>query len=589
MENINNWDLRKMYPTDEDWYNKLEEVKILVNKLCDKKGNCANSAKNLLDTAKLYFDIDQNLYDLHVFSNSNFDQDMSDKNAKHLYEVFQNEVTEIGQKISFLAPELMQYDMDTFNRYKSECSELSEYEFFAKNFLEKKEHILSDELETALVMLNDMGESFSKVYEDLTVNDFEFAEIKTPKGEIIKADESNYQIALQSSDRAFRENYYKSFLTTYGKHKDTITSIYYGNVKNNVFEAKIRKYQSAREMSLFANHIPVKVYDNLIKTVEENTKQLHDYVKYRKEKMNLDDIHFYDLFVPLVKESTKTYSFEEAKQLVIKATEILGQDYTDLVKKAFDERWIDVYPKNNKRPGAYSTGSYTSAPYILLNYTGTLDDVFTLAHEIGHSIHTYYSCKNQPYQYSNYSIFCAEVASTLNEQLLNKYLYDNATNDGEKAVLLDKKINDIRSTFYRQTMFASFENQTHKWVENKKPLISTDLCNLHAELNKLYYGDEFVVDEVLSYEWARIPHFYSAFYVYQYATGISASIAIAKNIFENGNSAIENYKKFLKGGSSKNPIDMLKVAGVDMESKDTILATIEDFSKTLNLLKQLDK
>lgn len=587
MENINNWDLRKMFPTDKDWYDRLEYVKGIVDELCKRKGGCAINPTQLLKTAKQYFEINEKLYELQVFANSNFDQDMSDKKAKHLYEVCQNEVTSIGERLSFLAPELMQYNMETFNKYKNECEQLKEYEFFAENFFAKKKHILSKDLETVLVRLNDIGESFSKVYEDLTVNDFEFEEITTPKGETIKADEANYQVALQSHDRKFREKYYKSLLTTYKKHKDTITSIYYGSVKNDVFTAKTRKYDSARSMSLFANHIPQEVYDNLIQTVEENTKPLHDYIKYRKEKMNVDDIHFYDLFVRLVNKGSKTYTYEEAKQLVIKATAILGEDYTKLVKRAFDERWIDVYPKPNKRPGAYSTGSYKSYPYILLNYTGTLDDVFTLAHEVGHSIHTYYSNQNQPYQYSSYSIFCAEVASTLNEQLLSKYLYDNAIDDNEKAILLDKKINDIRSTFYRQTMFASFENTTHKWVEDGTPLISTKLCKLHSDLNKLYYGDDFVVDEQLSYEWARIPHFYTAFYVYQYATGISASIKIAKNIFENGKSAIDDYKKFLKGGSSKTPIDMLKVAGVDMANKDAILATTEDFANTLKLLKKL--
>lgn len=587
MENTYNWDLRKMFNTDKDWYDRLDYVKKLVEKLCSRKDICFTNANEALITAKQYFEIDENLYELQVFANSNFDQDMSNKTAKHLYETCQNEITKISEQISFLAPKLMEYDMDTFLKYKKECKELEEYEFFAKNFFEKKEHILSNEMETLLVRLNDLGESFSKVYEDLTVNDFEHEQIKDSKGNMIKADESNYQIALQSDDRSFRERYYKAFLGTYGKHMDTMTSIYYGNVKNNVFTAKTRNYQSARHMSLFANHIPIKVYDNLIKTVEENVKPLHDYVKYRKEKMGLSDIHFYDLFVPMIKESSKKYSYEEAKELVINATAILGDDYKALVKKAFDERWIDVYPKPNKRPGAYSTGSYKSAPYILLNYTETLDDVFTLAHEVGHSIHTYFSCQNQPYQYSNYSIFCAEVASTLNEQLLSKYLFDNATDDNEKAILLDKKINDIRSTFYRQTMFASFENQTHRLVESSTPLISTNLCKIHAQLNKLYYGDDFVVDEQLSYEWARIPHFYSAFYVYQYATGLSASIAIAKNILQNGQSAIDDYKKFLKGGSSKNPIDMLKVAGIDMESKEPILRTIEDFEETLNLLKNL--
>lgn len=587
MEDQMRWSLREMFPADEDWNREMEQASEVAKALAGRKGHLAENAEALAETARLYLELEEKLYRLMVFANSNFDQNMADPAAKKLYETAQNQSTAIGEALSFMAPELMQYSMEDFHRYCEEKPELKEFAHFAEDFFARKEHILSDEMETLLVRMNDMGESFSKVFEDLTVNDMEFPMIQTLEGESIRANEANYAMALENPDPAFRRDYYKGLLGTYQKHINTLTSIHYGSVKNDCFTAKSRKYASARAAALFANHIPETVYDNLLETVRANVEPLHEYVAFRKERLGLDTLYFSDLFVPLVQESARKYTYEEAQKLVLDAVSVLGEDYTALIQKAFDERWIDVYPREAKRTGAYSTGAYKCKPYVLLNFTGTLDDVFTLAHELGHSLHTWFSNENQPLLYSGYSIFCAEVASTLNEQLLSRWLFEHSTSKEEKALLLCKRLDDIRSTFYRQTMFADFEYQTHKLVEAGEPLVPETLCGIHRKLNEDYYGPELTVDDYLSCEWARIPHFYSAFYVYQYATGIAASTAIAHRIFTEGASAVADYRKFLTTGGSGHPIDLLKIAGVDMASPKPVLDTIETFRTTLQELKAL--
>ena len=587
MEDTTRWSLRDMFPTDEEWNREMEAAAKIAQKLAERKGRLAVDAAALKETAALYVDLQDKLYRLMVFANSNFDQDMADVAAKKLYETAQNQSTAIGEMISFMAPELMQYSMEDFNRYCEQEPALKEYTHYAEDFFAKKEHVLSNEMETLLVRMNDMGESFIKVFGDLVVNDMEFPMIKTLEGEEIRANEANYAMALENPDPTFRRDYYKGLLGTYKKYINTLTSIHYGSVKNDCFTAKSRHYTTARAAALFDNHIPEAVYDNLLQTVRENTGALHEYVSFRKKLLGLDEMYFSDLFVPLVKDSAKKYTYEQAQQMVLEATAVLGEDYTRLVQKAFDERWIDVYPRESKRSGAYSTGAYRTKPYILLNFTGTLDDVFTLAHELGHSMHTWFSQENQPLLYAGYSIFCAEVASTLNEQLLSQWLFEHSTSDEEKALLLCKRLDDIRSTFYRQTMFADFEYQTHKLVESGEPLVPETLCGIHRKLNEEYYGPEMVVDDYLSCEWARIPHFYTAFYVYQYATGIAASTAIAHRIFTEGAPAVADYRKFLTTGGSDHPIELLRIAGVDMASPKPVLDTIETFRSTLAQLKTL--
>ena len=458
-----------------------------------------------------------------------------------------------------------------------------------EGLFEKKEHIFNQQIEEILSKMGSLGNSFEKTYDDLTVNDICYPEITTPEGQTMEVNNNNYQIALIHPDAAFRAQFFEKLLGVYKQYINTITSIYYGSVKNDAFIAKSRKYQSARAMALSDNHIAEDVYDNLITTVRQNVAPLQDYVTLRKEVLGLPEIHFSDLFVPLVQEVDRTYTYEEAQQIVLDATAILGDDYTAVLKEAFENRWIDVYPAKNKATGAYAIHSYGYHPFSLLNFTGTLNDVFTIAHELGHVMHSYYSNKHQPFVYSDYCIFTAEVASTVNEQLLFAYLYKNSRSDAEKALLLCNQLDNIRSTLYRQTLFADFEHQTHQMVEKGQPLLPDILCSRYRDLYQIYHGEDFVIDDALTYEWARIPHFYRAFYVYQYATGISAAVSISKKILEGQPDAVKNYRHFLTCGGSDYPINLLKIAGVDMASPQPVEDTLQYFQQTLEQLKPLLK
>lgn len=587
MDQSTRWNLEDLFVSVEEWKKALELAKADACELATRKGQAADSAENLKKTADLYFKMNRTLETVFLYAKCKFDENMSDNASKGLYETAVNANTQINEKLSFLAPELMQMTPEIFENYCKKLPELKMYQKFAEDFFEKKSHILSNEMEELMVRMSALGSSFRSAFDDLRVNDITFPVITTPEGKEIRANEANYQSALLHSDPEFRLKYYRGLLDTYGKYIHTFSSLYYGSVKRTMFEAKSRNYASARAMSLAENHVPEDVYDSLLKAVHENQEPMYEYIAFRKKRLGLKELHFSDLFVPLVKDTGKNYSYEEAKGLVLEALKPLGEDYLQVIRRAMDDRWIDVYPAANKDSGAYSTGDYDHHPFVFLNYTNTLDDVFTLAHELGHAMHTYFSNQNQPYVYAEYTIFCAEVASTLNEQLLAHYLYQKAESKEEKALLLCKQLDDLRSTFYRQTMFADFENETHKMAERGEPLLPASLCELHAQLNRSYYGPDLIVDNTLSFEWARIPHFYRPFYVYQYATGISAAISISKQILSGKEGAVQNYRKFLTSGGSDHPIELLRIAGVDMASAQPVLDTVALFRDTLANLKEI--
>jgi len=581
------WDLTHMYSCTEDWYKDVEEAKNLAQNVVSKRNTLTQSAKNLLETLVLNDELSIKVTKIYVYAKMFFDQDMKNSQAKELYETADALSTKIQDQLAFLEPELLKLDEAKFHKYLKVEPKLQTYTHMFEKLFQKKQHIFSAETEEILTKMNSLGSSFEKVYDDMTVNDIEYPKIKGSDGEEIIANNANYYKALVSQDRVLRKNFFKALLGTYGNYINSITSTYYGSVKHDVFLAKTRKYQSSRQMALQENFIPEEVYDNLIKTVRDNTDILHEYIAYRKNILNIEEIHFYDLFVPIVKDVAKTYTYEEAQELVLSATGVLGSDYTDVLKEAFTNRWIDVFPGKNKVSGAYAIEAYGYHPYSLLNFTGTLGDVFTIAHELGHVMHSYYSSKNQPYINSDYTIFTAEVASTVNEQLLFAYLLKNSSSPEEKALLLSNHLDNIRSTLYRQTLFADFESQAHQLVEEEKPLLPEVLTNLHKELYKIYHGSGFVIDDELGYEWARIPHFYRAFYVYQYATGISAAISIANKVLNEGEPAVKNYREFLTKGGSDYSINLLKIAGVDMASPAPILDAINNFRETLEELKKL--
>lgn len=581
------WNLEDLFPSEKVWNAKLEEAKALFDQLAAQKGHAAASAADLLRTARLYEESGILFDQLAVYAYCGFHQDMAVEEAKNRMELISNIAASAGEKISYLAPELMQYSMEDFNAYCKEQPELEFYRHFAVDFFEKKAHVLDPGAEEILARMGDLKGSYRKIYDDLTINDTEYPFVDGPDGEKVQVSNAGYGSALLNPNRRYRRDYFEALLGTYGKHMNVLSSNYSGAVKSRVHLARSRKYPTARAHALAENHVPEEVYDNLIENVRAGTGPLQDYVSLRKRVLGVEDFHFYDFFVPIVPDVDRVYSYDEGRELALKATAVLGEDYTALMERAVSERWIDVYPGKNKMNGAYSNGAYGAHPYMLLNYTDTLDDVFTLVHELGHSMHTYFSNAAQPYIYADYSIFCAEVASTTNEMLLYRYLLDRAESKEQKALLLAKHLDDIRSTFYRQTMFADFENQTHRLAEAGEPLLPSTLCGIHKKLNEDYYGPDFVADETISYEWARIPHFYRDFYVYQYATGISAAIAISRRIFTEGQKAVDDYRKFLTTGGSGHPIDLLRVAGVDMASPKPIQDTVADFAETLAELKKL--
>lgn len=581
------WDLTQMYPDLDAWQANLKKAQDIAEQIAAMQGTITQNAQNLYQALTLNDKLGEIVSALFVYAKMYFDQNMADATAKNIYESADSAYTIIAEKLAFFEPELLNLTAESWQAYSSELPELKLYDFLIKNFLERKEHVFNTQIEEILSKMGSMANSFEKIYDDLTVNDITYKDISTPKGETICADNNNYAVALSNSDRDFRCEYFTSLLGIYKQHVHTIASAYYGSVKSDCFLAKSRRYPSARNMALSGLHIPEEVYDNLISTVRANSAPLQDYVTFRKEKLGLDDIHFYDLFVPLVKDTDRKYTFAEAKDLVLEATSVLGDDYTKVLEEAFNNRWIDVYPAPNKATGAYAIHAYGYHPYSLLNFTGTLNDVFTIAHELGHVMHSYYSNTNQPYVYADYCIFTAEVASTVNEQLMFDYLYAHSSSEAEKALLLTNQLDNIRSTLYRQTLFADFENITHQAVESGLPLLPEKMCADYAELYHIYHGDDFIVDDLLTYEWARIPHFYRAFYVYQYATGISAATAIAKGIIEHKENAVQNYRTFLTKGGSDYPIELLKIAGVDMASPKPIEDALSYFADVLGELKTL--
>ncbi|MBQ3120698.1 MAG: oligoendopeptidase F [Peptococcaceae bacterium] len=583
------WDLTHMFESVKAWREGMEEARALADELAEMQGTITKDADTLYLALSRNDKLGEKLTALFVYAKMYFDQNMANGEAKDIYESADSIYTAIAEKLSFLEPELLELTPEIFAAYAQQNEALQLYGFMMEGLFEQKNHIFNQQIEEILSKMGALGNSFEKIYDDLTVNDIVYPTITTPEGEEIEVNNNNYQVALIHPDAAFRYEFFTKLLGVYGQHINTITSAYYGSVKNDVFVAKSRKYDSARAMALSGNHIPEEVYDNLVVTVRKQAGPLQEYVTLRKEVLGLEEIHFSDLFVPIVPGIDRTYTYEEAQNIVLEATAVLGEDYTAVLKEAFDNRWIDVYPAKNKATGAYAIHSYGYHPFSLLNFTGTLNDVFTIAHELGHVMHSYYSNKHQPYVYSDYCIFTAEVASTVNEQLLFDYLYKNSQSDAEKALLLCNQLDNIRSTLYRQTLFADFENMTHNMVEQGMPLLPDVLCEEYSNLYKIYHGEDFVIDDVLRYEWARIPHFYRAFYVYQYATGISAAVSISKKILNGEPDAVANYRHFLSCGGSDYPINLLKIAGVDMAAPQPVEDTLQYFQNVLDELKPLLK
>lgn len=588
IDNKYKWDLTLIYKSDDEWYEDFEKCLKEVNEVKKFKGKLTSSAKGLLDYITYSLNYERRLYKLYFYAHLQHDSDTTNPKAQEMSGKIMDLINQFEENESYANPELMSVDYDIIEKFMNEEPKLTEYRFLFENIYRYKEHILDDNSEKILSSLSNIFSSSEKVYESLTDSDMKFGYIDTKDGKV-ELTSSNYSLFIKDEDREIRKQAFIQYHNTYGNFKNTLANIYKTQVDVLTSLAKLKKYNSSLEASLYSDNIPVLVYENLIKTVNDNMDTIYRYFNLKKKMLKLDELHLYDIYVELIKDLDKDYSFEDAKTLVIDALSILGDDYIEIINKAFNEKWIDVYNNVGKRSGAYSSGFYDTNPYILLNYEGKLKDVSTLAHELGHSVHTYLSCHNNSYHYSSYKIFVAEVASTVNELLLNKYLLKNSKDKKEKLFILNNMMELFKGTIYRQVMFAEFEKITHSKKEKGEVLTYELLNNIYYDLNKKYFGEDVHIDEEIKYEWSRIPHFYYDFYVYKYAIGLSAACYIVDSILNNKPNALENYLKFLKTGGSMYPIDELKVAGVDVTKSEVVESAIKMFDEVMNQFEALNE
>lgn len=581
------WDLTKIYKDEKEWQKDFDDVKEKILKVLEYKDSFLSNGKKLYEYLKYDEEVSRKLEKIYYYAHLNYDADTLDEKYKVMTNKVSDLFTKYNELSSFVVPEILKLDEEKLNTFYKDEEKLEDYRFSIENIYRFKNHTLDEEKEKMLSNLSKCLSNPEETYEALTDSDFEYDYITDEKGNKVKLNESNYSLFIKSKDRSVRKKAFEMLHNKYKKYIRTITSTYKGEVENNVVLAKIRNYDSAISASLYSDNVPVDIYNNLIKVVNDNMNVLYDYYDLKKEILSLDHLHMYDTYVEIINKIDKKYSFDEAKEIVIDALSVLGDKYVKNLKKAFDEKWIDIYHSKGKRSGAYSSGNFDVNPYVLLNFEGTLNDVSTLAHELGHSMHTYLSCKNNPYQYSSYEIFVAEVASTVNELLLANYMLKNSKNKDEKLAIINHILDLYKATLYRQTMFAEFEKETHKLREKGEVLTSELLSNTYYNLVKKYFGPNVLCDDLIRYEWARIPHFYYNFYVYKYATGISAASYIVDGILNNKEGALENYINFLKTGGSMYPLDELKIAGVNLNSKSVILSAIKTFEKYLKEFKDI--
>lgn len=583
----NTWDLEKIYPSINDYQQDYNTVKSLMNNISSYKNHILDSSKSLLELLELDQKTERIISKMANYAYRKYDEDLSNTNSQELVGNFDKLYAEYSQNGSFIVPEILNSDYSLIEKYINEEDKLKDYELLLKRIFRNKPHVLSDKEENIISSMQLIAGEPEKIAGIIRNSELQFKSIKDENGNKVKLNNENCMIYLRSNDRRVRKDTFEALYSSYSKYKETLAETLQGHVMVLSNSSKLRNFKSSKEASLFSNRVNTKVYDNLIKVVHDRMNVVYDYFKLKKEVLKLDDFCLYDTYVNLEKGINKNYSYEEAKNIVLDVVKVFGKDYQDNIRKAFDNRWIDIYPNKAKRGGAYSSGSYDTVPYILLNFQGKYNDVSTLIHELGHSMHSYYSNKNNSYLYSGYKIFVAEVASTVNEMLLNYYMLEHANSKEEKKAILSEMMDLFKSTIYRQTMFSEFEDFIFSEYEKGNVLTNEILCNKYYELNKEYFGNDVIINEEIKYEWERIPHFYYDFYVYQYATGLSAACYIVNRIRNNEENAVSDYLHFLSTGDSMDPIDELKVAGVDMEDEGVINKAIDMFQDIINQYKSL--
>ena len=583
------WDLTKIFKSSKEFNQLFEEVKENIKDFSKYEKTMDKNATNFYNAIDNYYEISRKLEKLAVYTSLQFDTDTSNNKNQSLKMKVSNLYDEWSKVNFFVVPTILKKEYTDIEKYYKEEPKLKEYETVLKREFRYKEHTLTDAEEKLLSNMTKIFNNDYITYELLKDSDMTFDDIEDENNKKVKLTCSNYSIYIESKNRRVRKDAFTTLYKTYKQFINTYASTLSGAINENMTISKIRKYNSTIEYCLYHDELDETIYNNLIDTVSKNLKVLFKYYDLKKELLNLEELHLYDIYTPIVEGFEKKYPFDKAKEIVLNALSVLGEDYINILKQGYDDRWIDVYPTKAKRTGGYSGGSYDTNPYILLNYQDKYNDMSTLAHESGHSMHSYYTRNNNPYQYGDYAIFVAEVASTVNEILLAKYLLKTSKDNKEKLFILDNLMNLYKATIYRQTMFAEFEQSIYKDAEKDIPLTADYLSEKYYNLNKKYFGDNVVVDEEIKYEWARIPHFYYNFYVYKYATGLSAASKIVDDILSGKENAVENYKKFLKAGSTLNPIDSLKLAGVDLTKKEVIESALEIFNKTIDEFKTIKK
>ena len=579
------WKLEKIYTNEDAWEKDFNILKKESPKLREFAGKL-NDKEEILKYLELNEKVSRLGETLYVYAHMKSDEDTSNQKYQSYMNKIDAFMAEFASYGAFFVPEILALPDEFIKDLIKNDERFKIYEFMLMDILKEKPHILTKEMEELLALASDCLDAPSSIHNMLTNADMTFGNIKDEDGDEVELTEGNYSSFIKSKDRSVREAAFKRLFGEYKKFDNTLATTLTSSVKSFNFSARVRKYESPIEASLSPNDIPVSVYENAIKTINDNLSSLHRYVKIKKKLLGLEQMHMYDLYVPIIEVEKEKISFDEGVKLANEGLKPLGEEYLNLFNEGINSGWIDKYENKGKRGGAYSWGGYDTMPYVLLNYHNELNDVSTLVHEMGHSLHSYYSRKTQPYYYAGYTLFCAEVASTTNEALLIHYLIEKEQDKKKKLYLINQELEQIRTTVFRQLMFAEFELYTHNALNAGEALTAADYSAKWHELNANYFGPDMVVDEDIDMEWARIPHFYSDFYVYQYATGYAAASAFANAILEGKENAVEKYKGFLKAGGSKYPIDILKDAGVDMTTSEPLEATIHRFNELLDMLEE---
>ncbi|ARA97483.1 MULTISPECIES: oligoendopeptidase F [Geobacillus] len=581
------WRLEDIFPTDDVWEQEFQQVKAMIPKISEYKGRLGESPEVMYEALQYQDEVSMRLGKLYTYAHMRYDQDTTnsfyqglDDRAKGLY-------SEASSAMAFIVPEILAIDEAVLRSFLEQYEPLRLYEHALDEITRQRPHVLSAEEEALLAQAAEVMQATSSTFSALNNADLTFPTIRDENGDEVEVTHGRFIRFLESTDRRVRRDAFHAVYHTYEKFQNTFANTLAGTVKKDNFFARVRRYKSAREAALDANNIPESVYDNLIATIHEHLPLLHRYVRLRKSVLGLDELHMYDLYTPLVQDVKMEVTYDEAKQYMLDGLAPLGEEYVSIIKEGLENRWVDVRENKGKRSGAYSSGAYGTHPYILLNWQDNVNNLFTLVHEFGHSVHSYYTRKTQPYPYAHYSIFVAEVASTCNEALLNDYLLKTIDDEKKRLYLLNHYLEGFRGTVFRQTMFAEFEHLIHLKAQEGEALTAQTLTSLYYDLNKKYFGDDMVVDEEIGLEWARIPHFYYNYYVYQYATGFSAATALSKQILEEGEPAVKRYIEFLKAGSSDYPIEVLKKAGVDMTSAEPIRQACQVFAEKLEEMERL--